>query len=424
MKILKLQSHLINELNKANEVCVASAIVSDSGLQILLDNIPSNCKLKLLIGIDLPTPISVFERLFELGNENIEAKVFLKESFFHPKLYLTNGKNKVVFVGSGNCTIGGLENHIELFHKISEDEMFSEYKSWFDTYFKLGTEIREEWLTQYATFFLEREVQEATERVKIKEFKRQLPANKTAINLNQIDFTNQFFKLYHHTAFEDNKVRKSFPQYDKERLEVKKRLEDLHELVYPLIINKGWDIHPHHMNNHIVSSHQHGEFTSNDLGALWLHYGRSENDLLRFKQVYGDNQTSMYQMRLQVLVHLNDVSIWLRVGKNNGSVVDRENFKNRLKEKNYQNKFYTLINKLSDDYFISINNERRSVTTFNDSAELSDFVKKDNISKHYFIIGKEYLPNSEYLSKINIADTVIKEYELLYPIYELIKTVI
>jgi len=37
-----------------------------------------------MIGIDLPTTISVFESLFELNNENIEIGVFLKASFFRP----------------------------------------------------------------------------------------------------------------------------------------------------------------------------------------------------------------------------------------------------------------------------------------------------------------------------------------------------
>ncbi|MFM7017713.1 phospholipase D family protein [Flavobacterium sp.] len=424
MKIVKLQSHLISEIKKATEVCIASAIVSENGLRTVLDNKDEGCKLKLIIGIDLPTPATVFKKLLELQDENIEARVFLKPYYFHPKLYLTSGKSKVVFVGSGNCTTGGLDNHIELFHKVSDDEVYDEYNAWFNTYFSLSSEITEEWLTEYEKLFEDRQVTENSERKKVSAFKKKITENKEIVDLDSIDFTNQFFKKNHYKAFENHKIKSRLQDHDKERLEVKKRLEELHDLVLPLIENKGWDIHPHHMNSHIVSSHQHGEFTSDDLVALWLHYGRSEEDLSNFKKIYGDNQTSMYQMRLQVLVHLEDISIWLRVGKNNGSVVDRENFKKNIKQASYQDKFYKLIEKLPDSYYIKINDEKRMVRTFTNALELADFVKNDNINRHYFIIGREYLPSSIELSESNIANTIIEEFKFLYPIYELIKTTI
>ena len=422
MKIVKLQSHLISEIKNATEVFIASAIVSERGLQTILDNKNENCKLKLIIGIDLPTPVVVFRKILELKNENIEARVFLKPSYFHPKLYLTNGKNKIAFIGSGNCTSGGLDNHIELFHKVSDEETFEDYKNWFNTYFNLSSEITEEWLIEYEKLFKERQEVENSDRKKVSAFKKKIVDNKETVDLDSIDFTHQFFKINHHKAFENYKLNSRLPEHDKQRLEVKKQLEELHELVFPLIENKGWDIHPHHMKNHLVSSHQHGEFTGDDLGAMWLHYGRSESELSKLKDIYGDKQTSMYQMRLQVLVHLENISIWLRIGKNNGSIVDRENFKKNIKQSSYQNDFYNLICNLPDEYYIKINNETRYVRTFINAIELADFVKHDNVSKSYFIIGRDYFPNAVDLSLNNIASTVTNEFELLYPIYELIKT--
>ncbi|WP_417430366.1 phospholipase D family protein [Halpernia sp.] len=421
MKIVKLQSHLVPEIRKAKEVFIATAIISEKGLETILNNIDTECKLKLIIGIDLPTPVVVFKKILELKNENIIAKVFLKPTYFHPKLYLTNGENKTVFVGSGNCTRGGLENHIELFHKVSNEKDYLEYVTWFNTYFNLSSEITEEWLTEYEKLYDNRELIENLDRNKVSAFKKRISSTKETIDLETIDFTNQFFKSTHYKAFEIHKLKSRIPEHDDERLEVKKKLEELHEILLPLIRNNNWDLFPHHMNTHIVSSHKHGEFTGEDLGALWLHYGKSEKELSKFKELYGENQTSMYQMRLQVLVHLEEVSIWLRVGKNNGSVVDRDSFKQKLKQVSYQNIFYSLMGNLDKNFFIQINKEKRYVGSFNNASELYEFVKNDNVT-NYFIIGREFLPCSEDISIDNIAETVIKNFEILYPIYNLIKT--
>jgi len=422
MKIIKLQSQLSNELKTATDVCVASAIVSDAGLGFLLNEIDTSCKVRLLIGIDLPTPDSVFKRLLELNNENVDAKVFIKQGFFHPKLYLVKGKNKTVFIGSGNFTEGGLAGNIELFHKIIEADYYDDYENWFNQYFKLGTEITEEWLNEYSLLYQDRNEFDATDKRRVGDFKRRLSGHTAALNLHTIDFTNQFFKLKHHQAFEGNKPNTRTIEADKERYAVKERLMELHDLVFPDIQKKGWDLHPHSMEQHVVSSFQHGEHTSESLGALWLHYGRSQQELDKFKDLFGADQSSLYHMRLQVLVHVNRISIWLRVGKNNGSIVDRDNFKRRMKEVTFRGKFYQLITALPSEYFIEINGDWRSVKSFKTADEIYEFVKSDDIKRHYFIIGTEYPPNAKEVSEEKITDTVIQDFKKLLPLYELIKT--
>jgi len=422
MRIIKLKSHLSTEIKTANEVCIASAMFSDAGLDFLLKGISNDCKLRLLIGIDLPTPDSVFKKLFELDNENIEVTVFTKQGFFHPKLYLVNGNSKTVFIGSGNFTEGGLGNNIELFHKFSDDDIFTDYQNWFNQYFNLGTALTEDWLKEYSLLYNERIEFDATDKRKVGDFKRRLSGNKAIPDLRKIDFANQFFKLHHHLAFEGNKPNLQTAAANQERLNVRERLMELHDLVFLLIKKKSWDLHPHSMTEHIISSYQHGEFTSESLGALWLHYGRSQHELDKFKNLYGDNQSSLYHMRLQVLVHLNDISVWLRVGKNNGSIIDRENFKSRMKEQSYCDTFFQLLTSLSDDFFISINGEWKSVKSFKNANDLHDFVKHDEIRNHYFIIGKEYLPDASEVSEKNIANTVIGDFENMLPLYLHIKT--
>jgi HKD family nuclease len=422
MRIIKLQSQLQSEIQTATEVCIASAIVSDAGLEYLLNSITIDCKVRMLIGIDLPTPDSVFKTIMELTNTNIEVKVFTKQGFFHPKLYLVNGNSKTVFIGSGNFTEGGLDKNIELFHKISDDDLFADYQNWFNQYFNLGTALTDNWVKEYSLLWNERYEWEANDKKKVGNFKRRLSGKKAIPDLKKINFTFQFFKLHHHLAFEGNKPNLQTVAAINERFVVGERLMELHDLVFPLIKSKGWDLHPHSMTQHIVSSFKHGDYTSESLDALWLHYGRSQHELNKFKNLYGANQSSLYHMRLQVLVHLNDVSVWLRVGKNNGSIIDREQFKIKMNEQDYKNKFFTLLTSLPDDFFISINAEWRGVKSFENEIDLHNFVKQDDIRNYYFIIGKEYLPDAVEVSQINIANTVINDFEKLLPLYIHIKT--
>ena len=72
----------------------------------LYEIVQYDCNLKLIIGIDLPTPVAVFKKLLLLEDESIEARVFLKPTYFHPKLYLTSGKNKVAFISSHKEAFG------------------------------------------------------------------------------------------------------------------------------------------------------------------------------------------------------------------------------------------------------------------------------------------------------------------------------
>lgn len=235
-----------------------------------------------------------------------------------------------------------------------------------------------------------------------------------------MDLTNQFFTKEYYTAFEGMKPYSHEPEINKERQVVWNRLHDLHEWIYPTIQVKGWDLHPHHQPHNIISSYIHSSWTSEKLGSLWLHYGRSEQELKKYKKEFGDNQSSMYQMRIQILIRYDRLEYWCRVGKNGGSLVDRDYFKSQMKKKFYREKFYSLIQNLDDEYWININENIRGVRTFNSPDELHTFTKHDK-NKHYFIIGKALIPDDKRLSVTNITTTTEEEFGKLYPIYEHIR---
>jgi len=419
MIVKKLKTELQKVIEDATEIYIAAAIVSLDGLDFILDNINSNCVLSILIGIDLPTPDAVFQKLLNYNNEKIKFKAFTKSGYFHPKLYLVKTDLTYVFIGSGNFTTGGLEKNIELFNFSDSQSDYEQYYDWFIQYFGLGTNITQEWVDDYRENYKKRKELQELDKQLSQDFKNR--NKKSPVNLASIDFTNQFFKLNHYQAFEYPKPTQRTPAADKERSLVKDQLMLLHEILYPAIQQKKLDLHHHDMPNHIVSSHQHGEYTSDDLSALWLHYGRSQPELDKFKELYGEKQSSLYHMRLQVLVHEKDLAIWLRVGQRDGSWVDRTKFKENLAEDSFRLRFFNQLTALPSSYFIEINGVREKATTFSSVDALYQFVRKDDIKHFYFIIGREYSPNSPDISISNIKQTILNDFKLLLPLYQTIK---
>mgnify|MGYP007082188483 CR=1 FL=1 len=75
---------------------------------------------------------------------------------------------------------------------------------------------------------------------------------------------------------------------------------------------------------------------------------------------------------------------------------------------------------LPDEFFIRVNNNTQYVREFKTESQLSDFVLTDDI-KYYFIIGIEFSPDSAKISEPNIVDTIMSNFALLYPTYEMMK---
>ncbi len=419
-KVLKLENELIKLLPNAEQIWIAAAAFSDYGFDLIQNHISKNAKQYYLLGINLPTPPSVIRKVKEIQEESkIEGKVYLKENqFFHPKLYLLKIGDKLVgFLGSGNCTRGGLKDNIELNLKITSESFCQDLlENYFLTYFKLGTKITNSFIEDYELIFARRNkrMDEDKEDLKI------LIPSKNKINLSSIDFSDQFFQYRHFAAFEGTKPYSDGTAENQERLEVKQRLLELHDQLLPKIKEKGWDLHPHHKDDHIISSHTHSSWTSEALTALWLHYGKSSNELKKYQKIYGEHQTSLYHMRLQIIIHVDNLGIWCRVGKNNGSIIDREYFKKKMKNKEYREKFFILCENLGEEYWIEVNGHKKFIPSFSTGDELAKFTNQDR-TNYYFIIGKSFSPADESISTVNIVDTVLSEFEKLYAVYEHIR---
>ncbi|QKX04102.1 hypothetical protein HN014_03985 [Aquimarina sp. TRL1] len=419
-KVIRLETEFKNFIHKADEICVAVAMLTDYGLK-LFDSRDEDCHFEILVGYDLPTQPSALQRLLD---ENVEAKIYdVKNQFFHPKLYLFRvDENWTAFLGSGNCTKGGLNTNIELSLKVEDPETIQELLSWHKTYYKLGTTLEQTWLDEYSLFYTERSNKDKELQTITKQFKKATGVTKGKVALSDYDFTGQFFTFKHYDAFTAPKPILDEPGPIKERLEVRNKLEELHHRIYPLMEKKGWEVYPHHQTQHLTSSFRHNERASSNLNAIWLHYGRSEEELERYKAVFVENMTSLYHMRLEILILKDHVWVELRVGKNDGSYPDRNYIREQLKTNpEFLKTYYTLVKKLDKAFTITIAEEELPVRNFKDENHLKEFTLQDNPKFHYFRIGRLYAPGDKAISEDNIVTTVIHDFEKLYPLYQLFK---
>ena len=149
-------THLYPEIEKhissAISVNVAVALTSSFGIETLA-KIPNRCKVKIITGVDLPTPIEVLKQLRNFYGT--DARVYLSsDSFFHPKVYIFKMKDNtlVAYIGSGNFTSGGLNDNVELAYKITNQDECQELLSWFEDKFEESLEITDNFLNEYKPY--------------------------------------------------------------------------------------------------------------------------------------------------------------------------------------------------------------------------------------------------------------------------------
>ena len=145
-----IKDEVENLLSEAIEVNIAVALCSNYAINAL-QNVPKSCKLRIVTGVDLPTPLEVL-RTLKIRYKK-KARVYT-ESFFHPKVYIFRLKNKelVAYIGSGNFTEGGLLNNIEVFYKVEDQDECNNISGWFENVFNKSLCITDDLLIEYKEY--------------------------------------------------------------------------------------------------------------------------------------------------------------------------------------------------------------------------------------------------------------------------------
>jgi hypothetical protein len=156
--ITNLSTSLIKDIKVADEIWIAVALLSSDGLSFLMDNLKQDCKQNYVVGVDLPTDPKALKKLNELQFKiGINVRIYAEKTYFHPKLYLTKSNGKYsAFVGSANCTNGGLHKNVELTTHTTDQKTGSQLLNWFEGYFMMGRPLTTAFIKKYQTEYAKR----------------------------------------------------------------------------------------------------------------------------------------------------------------------------------------------------------------------------------------------------------------------------
>ena len=153
MEILQnIGEHLTETFSKAVEAHIAVALVKDYSLSIL--DMAKNCKVRMIVGINLPTSIEVLEGLRERYKSN--ARIYLRGDFFHPKVYLFRMKDNslIAYIGSANFTNSGLNSNIELSIVVTDQIVCAQILEWFNRLYNKSEHITNDFLANYSNYVM------------------------------------------------------------------------------------------------------------------------------------------------------------------------------------------------------------------------------------------------------------------------------
>jgi hypothetical protein len=244
----------------------------------------------------------------------------------------------------------------------------------------------------------------------------------------------QLFKKHHYAAFDDPKPNLDDPGTVSERILVREALLALDEELWPHIESSKWDLHRHRHANHYVSSHhfvtlEDGTQVVNYIDGMWLHYGKSREQLdfiklnvggFDYKKRFDDEYYNAFYLHTRIQFYLNSqvFRAWLLLATDK-NYYDRSEFLKRLeKDMARRKRFFELVQPLlGKGFFYHIDGDRLSLTRSLTQERLIKFVRKDRAGS-YSGIYREYLPRDECLSASRIGKEMIKNLDLLYEFQE------
>ncbi|MBP9152390.1 MAG: hypothetical protein KBF73_08920 [Flavobacteriales bacterium] len=408
-----IKSSLEAELKEAKSIWLASAMITTDGWNFIKSSIPKGTVEHYLIGIDLSTSPSVFESI--LANKTINARVYQTKYTFHPKVYLIEKKDGLLtaFVGSSNTTTWGLEKNVEMNFHVNDPKECKQLLGWFQNLYVNGFLITDEFLKDY-----KRKYSKASAR------QRKIDMQASSVKLNLTKAAGQFFNVNQHEVFRAEYHRANSEDLKRIRKEVRDKYVELHKTIYPRFKDFGLnDLHCHHSKREIVSRHYFNQFSGNYVNSIWLHYGKSEAQLEQYHipkdKSINKPDSFINNIRIQVITRAEEVGIWLVLGRHNGSRHDRKHFKQQMQDKEVREKFFALFKGLDEQYWISSN----AIIKKSDIKKPEDLIglAEAGLEEDYFIIGCTIPMLDKRVSAENISDTVLEEFQKLYPLYEIMR---
>jgi hypothetical protein len=412
--VLKLSVEFERVKRQAVAAYISVGMITRPKLEYFLRGIALETEISILIGIHMPTPPEVLERLFEeTSSGRIQSRIYVG-NYFHPKVYCFKlHEGWTAFIGSGNFTNGGWHENEELFVKITDPIVCQALRNQHLAWTAAARPIDRPLIEKYRNVFTRSTPRRNEERKSIRQLIDDVTNN---FNIDNVEFAGQFFLREDHMTFAAGKTQIDTVEVLAERNAVRNKLIRLNEQL-EMRIPGPWDIHPHYSPEHIAAHIQTNFHHEENVRALWVAYGRDRDAL----KVYGEDATPLNYMRMQVIIGFDYIGVWLMPGKAAGGQIDRENLRERMSVQAYREQFFNSLRALGENYWIEVAARERSVLSFRDANELHEFIRLDNWRYYYFTIGRNYLPGHAEMRADRIVGTVLRDFEKMFPLYDLIK---
>lgn len=418
----KLEPALKAHLPQASKIFIATALINEYGYGVITNNLPKDCVLKMLIGIDLPTDAGVLRKVFAGENPlSHQSRIYNGGPYFHPKVYLIQNAADGIFrafVGSANTTAGGLSGNVEMSTETMDPSQCAALLKWFEEHWQKGDELTEEFLEGYSKSVKLIRRRERSNRAQVSDLRKLLKkpvfeGNTSVTPVVAVPAT-QFFQSSDFEAYAVVNELDHGPVANQRRKAVRERFKTLDNRIFPKFKDYGLtDLYQHsHPASRVSNYFYRPGFTRREMRSMWLHYGYGEHER---NDKFGDHP------RLQVILHHHDIGVWLVVGKDHGSYFERTRFKDKLlNDGNFREYVYRIFQDIAD-FTLVVNGVPRRVSDFADSAALSGFFAGDELNQ-YLMVRREFPPGDPDIADHAIDETILQDFARLYPLFLIFKS--
>jgi len=412
MIVKKLLAPLINNkiLKEAVHCYIASASISEPAFDLLMSNLPRNCSVDIVTGLDFPTHPNVLWKILRHYTGRVTLRIYTR-NVFHSNLYIFDlpFRKRVAFVGSGSLTLGGLKDHEELFYKTDVERNAEDLKAWFRSYFDFGQDLSEKIIREYECLYPSLVARDNATKEDLKLLNDRITGR---FSLTGINFSKQYFKAEDYASLDFSKMALDTPLISHERIMLQNKFLQLHEEIQSYMHTV--HLYEHHDPAQIVSSTDPVKHYEHKVKTMGLSYGRASKELNHYKAELTD------LINIRLLLGAQDFRIGLQLGRPNGGTEDREYFRTEMANEEYRKKVFDLLKSLGKEYWIEVAGEKKQVDSFEDEEALQKFTSADH-PEYYFSIGRAYVPDDPALAEDTIVATIQKETDKLIHLYRLMK---
>jgi HKD family nuclease len=424
----RLENLLLNSTDLA-QLTACCAYLSEYGVELLKKVAQRNNLTKKELRVYLWRDFSqtksgeILENLCKFAQVKIFEPTF-NAGIFHPKLYVlvTRAGERKIIVGSSNLTKGGFVGNIEfnLVQSLDEASWVKLEQGFLGMVDHRSVEVTDEIILNY----LEMEPQ----LNEVKNIQDQIQGDILGIFQNtdnfrrdDYDLTDQFLDYEDYEAFFLRNQLHSLSRVPHREVVQDKFIELAQELL-PDILNSGMDLHLHWSRNHWSSLIYPSVYNFQRVTWLGVRFGKHQDEVMRLSSGAEEDEFIGFQkhacLQFSIAAETFETTLFHAVRHD---AVDRPHLHEALRKPDFRRRLIETLRPLEgrDCYWI---------VGGHDSFEFEE-QKAEDFPQFYLEVDRDgydsflqfaYYPDDERISKENIKATILDDFRLFYPVYQLV----